>query len=301
MKKVIFIFLDGVGIGKEDKETNPFFKHGFNTFTKIFESIPSIKNNSFSKHDKYVFPIDTIMGVNELPQSGTGQTSIFCGFNAQKYLGKHFGPYPHSSLHPLIKKENIFTELKNNGKKPFFANAYPQIYFEHLNRSNARVSVPTLCSLYSDTNLNKYENLKVGKALSPEIDNHRWVEKLKYDLPIITPEKAAFNLLNMVSDYDFVLYEYFFTDHLGHGRLSEDFIKLYETLDRFLFTILSNYEKDCSIFITTDHGNFEDLSVKSHTLNPGLAISAGYKADSAYKYLKDISQIKGFILDEIFI
>jgi hypothetical protein len=114
VKKVIFIFLDGVGIGKEDKETNPFFKHGFNTFSKIFENIPSIKNISFSKQDKYVFPIDTIMGVDELPQSGTGQTSIFCGFNAQKFLGKHFGSIPSFFASSINKKGKYIFGIKKN-------------------------------------------------------------------------------------------------------------------------------------------------------------------------------------------
>ncbi len=301
MNKVILVFLDGVGIGKADELNNPFFKYNFNTFNKLFSDIPTLENNLIMHGGKYIFPIDTIMDVPDLPQSGTGQTSIFCGFNAQKHLGKHFGPYPHSALHPFIKEKNIFIELIRKNKKPYFANAYPEIYFDHIKKGLSRVSVPTLCSLYSKIELNSYNELKEGTALSPEIDNHRWVEKLKYDLPIITPEKAAENLLKLAEWNDFVLYEYFFTDHLGHGRLQDEFDKMINCLDRFLYTLLSLHDNKYTIIITTDHGNFEDLSTKSHTFNPGLTIVSGFKADKANKYIKDISQIKKFVLDELFI
>ncbi len=300
MNKVIFIFLDGVGIGKSDKINNPFFKYSFDTFNKLFSDIPSINNQFLNSGNKFVFPIDTILDVPELPQSGTGQTSLFCGFNSQKYLGKHFGPYPHTTLHPFIKEKNIFFELIKKNKKPYFANAYPEIYFEHLTRGLNRVSVPSLCSIYSDLKLNNYEDLKNQAALSPEIDNHRWVQKLKYDLPIISAEKAAENLLGLTANYDFVLFEYFFTDYFGHGRLNEEFENMIFCLDKFLYTVLSTHDKNDFVIITTDHGNFEDLSTKSHTLNPGLTIVSGKKAEKASKVLKNISQIKEFILNEVF-
>lgn len=304
MNKVIFIFLDGVGIGKKDKEFNPFFKYEFKTFTKIFGSVPSIDNPFLVNKNHYLTSVDTCLGVKDLPQSGTGQTSIFCGINAAKYLGRHFGPYPHSSLHNLIKEKNLFLHLKKKGYKPFFANAYPEIYFNHINKYSdnySGISVPTLCCLYSDCRLNNYDDLLMGNALSPEIDNHRWVENLKYNLPIISSEKAAENLLKKIETYDFILFEYFYTDYLGHGRLKESFDRLFNTLDNFLLTVLNNYDKNTTIIITTDHGNIEDLSTKSHTYNNGLLIISGNNAEKAINKIKDISQINNYLLDEIFV
>ncbi len=57
------------------------------------------------------------LGVEGLPQSGTGQTSIFCGVNASKIVGKHFGPYPYSTLIPIIKEKNIFKHYLNNWRE----------------------------------------------------------------------------------------------------------------------------------------------------------------------------------------
>jgi 2,3-bisphosphoglycerate-independent phosphoglycerate mutase len=51
------------------------------------------------------------------------------------------------------------------------------------------------------------------------------------------------------------------------------------------------------LFICSDHGNVEDLSIKSHTINPALAISAGKNANQFYKKVKDLAGIKQVILD----
>jgi bisphosphoglycerate-independent phosphoglycerate mutase (AlkP superfamily) len=68
-------------------------------------------------------------------------------------------------------------------------------------------------------------------------------------------------------------------------------------LDSFLFTIINelDYNK-LSLIICSDHGNFEDLSVKTHTLNPALTITAGRNAEKLYKEIKNITQIKDAVI-----
>ena len=56
-----------------------------------------------------------------------------------------------------------------------------------------------------------------------------------------------------------------------------------------------NYKKT-SLIICSDHGNFEDLSLKTHTLNPSLTITAGRNAEKLYKEIKSISQIRDAII-----
>ena len=108
------IFIDGVGIGKEDYQFNPFFKYGFRTFTEIFGEIPSLSRQVLKSNNSFLFPVDARLGVEGLPQSGTGQTAIFCGMNAAKFVGKHFGPFPYSTLIPVIEKEKHF---RKKGKR----------------------------------------------------------------------------------------------------------------------------------------------------------------------------------------
>ena len=296
MDSVLMIFIDGVGIGKEDNEFNPFFKYGFKTFTELFGEIPSLENSFLKREDRFLFSADARLGIDGLPQSGTGQTSIFCGINAAEFVGKHFGPYPYSTLVPIIKEKNIFLHFLKKKQKAFFANAYPKVFFDYINSGKQRLSVTSLSCLLSGMRLNRVTDVRNGKALTAEINNERWNLKLGY-LSVIKPETAARRLLRIASENKFTLYEYFLTDHIGHGRYDGEITLTLKTLDDFLFTVINEMDyKRLSLIICSDHGNFEDLSVKTHTLNPSLTIAAGRNAEKIYKQIKNISQIKDAII-----
>lgn len=294
------IFLDGVGIGKEDYQYNPFFKYEFKIFNEIFGRVPSIKNQYLSKDGTYLFPTDAQLGVEGLPQSGTGQTSIFCGVNAAKLIGKHFGPYPYSTLIPVIKEKNIFIELIRKQKNVFFTNAYPKVFFDYLKSGKSRLSVTSLSSKLSGMKLNGVSDVRKGQALTAEITNERWNSRLGYTLPVIKASTAAKRLLRIAENNHFTLYEYFLTDHFGHGRHKEESVYNLRVLDNFLFTIIKNFDrKKLTLIICSDHGNLEDLSVKTHTLNPSLTIAAGKYAEYFREKIKNITQIKSAILNVI--
>ena len=296
MHSVLMIFLDGVGIGNEDYQSNPFFKFGFKAFSETFGEIPSLKNQLLKRNGSYLFPVDARLGVDGFPQSGTGQTSIFCGMNAAKFIGKHFGPYPYSTLIPIISEQNIFNEVLALGEKTFFANAYPKVFFDYIKSGRSRLSVTSLSSRLSELRLNTSTDVRNGKALTAEITNERWNIKLGYNLKIIKPETAARRLLKIAAQNSFTLYEYFLTDHLGHGRYDGDAQMLLNTLDEFLFTILYELKDNMTLIICSDHGNIEDISVKTHTLNPSLAITSGTYAEELLNEIKDLTQIKPAIM-----
>ncbi len=294
------IFLDGVGIGKEDYNYNPFFKYKFNSILDIFGEIPTLKNQFLSKDNYFLFPTDAKLGMKGLPQSGTGQTSIFCGVNAAKLVGKHFGPYPYSTLVPIIKEKNIFSDYLRKGKKAAFANAYPKVFFKYIKSGKSRLSVTSLSCTLSGLRLNRVTDVRKGNALTAEITNERWNEKLGYHLKVIKPQTAARRLLRLAARNDFTLYEYFLTDHMGHGRFDGNIGKTIGELDDFLFTILKELDKyNLTLIICSDHGNFEDLSVKTHTLNPALTITAGKHAGRLYEKIKDLTQIKSAIIETV--
>lgn len=291
------IFIDGVGIGEKDADKNPFVKFGFKTFENFFGAIPHKNNSILKNHPYYLFPVDPVMGVEGLPQSGTGQVSIFCGINAQKFVGKHFGPFPYSTTIPIIEKQNILKHFKKNGKKVFFANAYPQIFFDYLNSGKKRLSVTSLSCRLSDIRLNNATDVREGRALTAEMTNSRWNKKLKYNLKVISPKTAARRLLRITSRNDFTLYEFFLTDHLGHGRIQDEFDDIYKNLDEFLFTILSEIDlENLTLIICSDHGNFEDISVKKHTTNPALTITTGKYAKQLFENISNLSDIKPSIV-----
>jgi 2,3-bisphosphoglycerate-independent phosphoglycerate mutase len=297
MNPVLMIFIDGVGIGKADHEFNPFFKYGFKTFTEIFGAVPTLKNQILIKDGIILFPADAKLGLSGFPQSGTGQTSIFCGVNGAKIIGKHFGPYPYSTLIPVISEKNIFRYYLLKNEKVFFANAYPKIFFDYIRSGKSRLSVTTLSCRLNGMRLNKATDVRRGKAVTAEITNERWNTKLKYNLPVIKPGTAARRLLRIAAQNSFTAYEYFLTDLMGHGRYDGDIKKTINVLDEFLYTVITEMDKEkITLIICSDHGNFEDFSVKTHTLNPSLTIAAGRYARNLYDNIKDISQIKSAII-----
>ncbi|MFA5805782.1 MAG: metalloenzyme [Melioribacteraceae bacterium] len=297
MHSTIMIFMDGVGIGKKDYEYNPFFKYGFRTFSEIFGDIPHLDKQKLEGNNAFLFPVDAKMGIPEIPLSGTGQTSIFCGINAPKLIGKHFGPYPYSTLLPIIKGKNIFRSFMQKRKKVYFANAYPKAFFDYVNSGRRRLSVTTLSCIMNGMRLNNISDIHKGKALAADINNRYFVERMNYKLKVIKAETAADRLIRLGSKNHFTLFEIFHTDHLGHGRNSEWLEYTTSILDSFLFHMITNLKKDMTLVVCSDHGNFEDLSIKMHTLNPAIGITAGKNAELLSKKIKKLYDIKPAIME----
>jgi bisphosphoglycerate-independent phosphoglycerate mutase (AlkP superfamily) len=141
-------------------------------------------------------------------------------------------------------------------------------------------------------------DVREGRALTAELTNERWNQRLGYKLKVIKPKTAARRLLHIAENYKFTLYEYYLSDHIGHLRLANEFEKLFTEIDEFLFTLLDEVDsKKMTLVICSDHGNLEDLSVKTHTRNPALTITAGKAAKEFSKSVTDIAQVKKAILD----
>ena len=297
MCSTLLIFIDGLGIGENNSVKNPFFRKKFKFFEEIFGKTPYFDNQELYANGKYLFPINATMNVQGLPQSGTGQTSIFCGVNAPKIIGQHFGPYPYSTLKPIIEKDNIFNFFKDKSLDVCFANGFPKVFFDYINSGRKRLNVTSLMALGSNVKMLDVDDMIAGKGISSDITNRRWNTKLKYSIPTISPEEAGQRLLNITLQNSFTLFEYFFTDHLGHGRNKDEFDILLNDLDRFLFKVISDLPSDTTLLICSDHGNLEDISIKSHTKNPTLAISAGKNAEMIKTKIRDLSDIKSAICD----
>ncbi|MEQ9264137.1 MAG: hypothetical protein RLN81_02885 [Balneolaceae bacterium] len=288
---VIFIFIDGVGIGESSSE-NPFF-------TDSYESFQILSGENFSKDgepiisSKQVYKaIDANLEIEGLPQSGTGQTTLFTGENASKVIGKHFGPYPHSGIKYLLQEHSIFHAAKEAGKKPYFMNAYPPVFFELSERRN-RWSCTTLMTKSAEMKLNSIEEIRNEKALTAEIVQNAWRERLDIDIPKITATNAAERLLGVVPNYDLVLYEYYLTDKAGHTKELENAQRVLKTLDEFLLHIIKNKRSEDILVITSDHGNLEDLSVKTHTRNnvPLFVLGEGVETFAGINSLVDVKEV----------
>ncbi|GJQ63821.1 MAG: peptidase [Melioribacteraceae bacterium] len=297
MSRVILIFLDGVGLGEENPEKNPFFRYNFRFITDNFENVPSLTTQHLSTDDKEIFPVDANLDIDGLPQSGTGQVSLLCGMNASQFIGKHFGPFPYSLHQDTMKRENLFKAVKDMGLKSEFVNAYPQIFFDYLNKQKKRIGAFALSALFSDIKLKTQTDLENGEALSNDITNERWRTRLNLDIRLVQPEIAAERLLKISSVNDFTVFEYFLTDHIGHGRIKENLDTIYSELDAFLSSLLLQQDDETDILIISDHGNFEDISVKTHTRNPVFSMASGPNSGKLSHKINSLIDVKRTILE----
>ena len=110
--RVLFIFFDGWGLGAPDPNINPLLTAPMPTLRELFDgAIPTNNNGHFTSSLATCVPTDATLGVPGLPQSATGQTTIFTGVNAPRAVGEHSGPYPNDALRKILADDNLFKQL----------------------------------------------------------------------------------------------------------------------------------------------------------------------------------------------
>ncbi len=272
--RILFVFLDGVGIGPRDPGVNPFARARLPVLKGLLGAIPFLDRPRLEGERALVIPLDANLDVEGVPQSGTGHTTILTGLNAAAHLGEHYGPYPDVRLRRLLE-DNIFHRLMLAHRRVTFANAYPPIFFQRVARGTDRRSATSQAVAAAGVPYRTQADLVAGRAVSASLTNERWPAAANPPA-IITPREAGQNLERLSRDFDFTLFEFFLTDVAGHrpARVSADAIL--ERLDEFLGGILENFdERESLLLVTSDHGNIEDSTTHRHTRNPVPALIVG--------------------------
>lgn len=296
MKRLLFIFLDGVGIG-DCVDSNPFF-----AAQAAFLPFYTTNNREQRLPDGTpIKAIDATLGVDGIPQSATGQTSLFTGENIPAMLNGHKGSYPDKTMRQIIKEKNLLSRLRNKNLNARYINAYPfhaQLFTQphvdihedgsfHFSEEfpplfKKRISVTTCMSIVNrltpfdendiiDENalFQDYSNLSLIHGLEEAQKSGKLNDLIPPSLPVFSPEKAAEILFKASQKFDFLLYEYFQTDIFGHRNTFSERVRLVRQLDLLLGRLISLMDKERdTLLITSDHGNLEDGAVPTHTRNP---------------------------------
>ncbi len=275
--RLLFIFIDGLGLGS-DKPANPFILTDTPGFNRILEGSSLTSSAAgFVGKEASLLKLDATLGVSGLPQSATGQASIFTGFNAPAYLGEHTNGFPNYKLRKLLASRGMFGQLKRKGYKVCFANAYRPAFFEMLRRGlpGERYSCSTLITYYGGLRFFSLEDLNNRKALYMDITNDILL-RMGCKVPLITPEEGAHRLLKISSLYDFCLFEYFLSDLAGHMGEEKEAVRVISILDRFIGTLTEQLDPgEEFLLVSSDHGNIEDFTTRDHTLNQVPALLVG--------------------------
>ena len=213
--------------------------------------------------------IDCTLGIPGLPQSATGQTALYTGLNAAKILGKHLSGFPNQKLRDILTEHSILQKGIKAGKKAAFINAYRQLFFELGPEALIRfLSVTSIMNWKAGLKFFDMEDLQAERCIYHDFTNRELLKK-GFKVPEFSPEKAGQILAHASHNYDFLLYEYFKTDRAGHKQDLSKAADLLIQLEQFILTVLKQIDlKETLLIVTSDHGNIEDISVKTHTKNP---------------------------------
>ena len=289
---IVFVFIDGIGIGKKDSENNPFTKFG-----KDFFSVLGGKS-SFTPPGVLI-PTDAHMGLySTLPQSGTGQTALFTGHNTISLMHRHMAGFPPYSLRPYLKNDSIINKYLKHDLKASVINTYTNHFLEILEkpRSERFMSASTLMQLGSGQKFLTIEDHMNGKSLFMDITNWFLRKELGYTMPEVHPIEAGRQLVRIARAYNIVFYEYFFPDKYGHEGHDYDVEFIVNHLESFLSGIWEEIDPNKElVVIASDHGNFEDLSTPVHTHNLIPTILYGAGDSEAQLHIKEIYDVARYI------
>ncbi|NNE47195.1 MAG: peptidase, partial [Rhodothermales bacterium] len=138
-----------------------------------------------------------------------------------------------------------------------------------------RWTVTTRCCLDAGIPIRDLGDLRNGQAVAADITGER-LASAGFDASPVTEDEAATSLVELSRFHRLTVFEYFMTDKVGHSRSFDDARTVLMSLDRFLGTLTTESRRaEITLLVTSDHGNMEDLSRKTHTRNPVPFIAVG--------------------------
>lgn len=214
----------------------------------------------------YSYPVDACLGVEGLPQSGTGQISLLTGINAARKLGHHHGPFPHTSQRKWLVDDSIATDCNRSERSWDLLNVYPAAYFQSLHARKIRLSTFGFLQTLNGKALHPMESLQTGIGFPPVLD-FQPLQRFGFHFNIDFPHGSAQRLIDQFSRIDFGITEYFELDYFGHRQDRAQLVRCFQTISTFLET-LASLPGAPAILISSDHGNAESLSTNGHTRHP---------------------------------
>jgi len=254
----LLLFIDGIGIGRDDPDTNPFAVDGVHRLAPLAGRAP--------RDGATLRALDATLGVPGLPQSATGQTTLFTGVNAAHLVGRHHPGLPGPTLQAILRQESLFAKLVRSGAVPTFANAFTRRYLE---AKRPRLGATTHMVMASGVRLRLLEDDDARDATLSHDYTGAWMSARGHPVRLRTAKEAARVLAGLTGTHDLVLYEYFLTDLVAHRGTREQRFEQARVVEALVDAVL--HAVDLSrhrVVVVSDHGNLEEADHDRHTLNP---------------------------------
>jgi 2,3-bisphosphoglycerate-independent phosphoglycerate mutase len=274
MAPVVFVFLDGVGIGPAD-ESNPFWMAQMPALRGLLGG-PLTETLVVDRPGLLLKGVDACLGVKGLPQSATGQTALFTGVNAAAVVGMHIPAWPTDELRDIIARHSLLKRAVEAGFRATFANAYSERYWQLVAQKKLCHSASTLTNMAAGLPCRTLDDLRRGEAVYWDITHLTSREHFNLNVPPIAPKEAGARLARLSHTHDLVMYETFLPDLVGHrGTLAAAVALLDGMLDPLFAGLLETITPETTVVVCSDHGNLENSQSKAHTHNPVPLLAAG--------------------------
>jgi 2,3-bisphosphoglycerate-independent phosphoglycerate mutase len=279
MPRVLFVFVDGIGIGRPGAQ-NPF------------DGAPLEVLSSCSGHEHGFLPgggyasLDATLGYAGLPQSATGQAVLFTGEDAMRVAGGHRSGYPSRAVAELIADRSILARARTEGMRAGFLNAFEPDRAKRLTRiargheappRHRAPSASALTALAGGGELRTFDDARRGRAATFDLTGEV-CRAFGLPAPEVGIDDSARAVARGAAELDLSLFELFLTDKAGHAQDMTWARHELQRTDRFLAALFEAIDpEEQLVVVSSDHGNLEDLSTRSHTRArvPLLAYGAG--------------------------
>ncbi|MEM9775889.1 MAG: hypothetical protein AAF902_15035 [Chloroflexota bacterium] len=296
-------FIDGVGLGEPDPEKNPFVTADLPFFTGMFGPDWYLVDSGKRVSERATLvPTDAQLGVEGRPQSATGQAVILSGRNVSAAIGEHYGPKPNQAVRDELAKGSLFDDVVANGGRAALLSPYPHGYFAAIESGKRLYSSVPQAVVNAGLRLYGVDEIRAGEAVSPGFTGELWRTMLKVDdVPLYTLPEAGEKIAQLAADYQFSFFEHWPSDRFGHRGPLEDARAHLEKLDQ-VYSGLINAWDDANglLIITSDHGNIEDKSRRTHTLNPVATVVVGERHEAIADQIHDLTDIAKVVRSFLF-
>jgi hypothetical protein len=305
MNRVLVLFLDGVGLGEDDPEINPFAAADMPALREALDGRRIVRPTApFHGEHATLVSVDANLGVSGNPQSATGQGTLLTGRNLPRELGGHYGPKPNTAIADALAEDNLFKMVLRRGGSAALLNAYPPSYFDAVQSGKRLYSAIPLAVSLAGLPLMTADDLQGGRAFSADFTGRGWSERPDFPpTPIYTPREAGARLARRAVQYHLSWFDYWPSDYVGHRGTMPQAISLLETFDAVFQGLFDTWRRDRDLFILiSDHGNLEDMQARGHTRNPvpALIIGPEPKRRDFADVLQDLADFTPTVLTSIF-
>lgn len=274
---LIFVMMDGVGLAPPSAH-NPVARG----FARLAQTLGATLTDQLAVTRPALLarPIDATLGVPGLPQSGSGHSAIYGGFNAAAQNGRHQPSYPTIAMRAQLAHQNMLSAALAAGYSVAWANAYLPGYDAAVTGRRLRHTAGTWAALHAGLPLRGVAELRDGLAVSWDITQALARTRPDADdLPLIEAADAGGRLARLARSYDLVAFETYLPDLAGHERIPITLEAALDAVDGLIAGVLAKRDAADTLVITSDHGNSEDTTTRVHTRNPVPLIAIGPAAD----------------------